>query len=159
MSFGKPQEIVKDRGAWRAAVHGAAELNTTGQLNKNNTNIKRESLLHDCLSYFKYTVLFILRALQVFHSKPHTYYWMWCLPLITRGFPKWLNVVTGPNSEDHSVLPGRWGHRIRLWSQTVFGLHLDAATWILCCVTLSYLLNLSEWVFPVSTLPVQFSVP
>ena len=152
-------ENYMDRGAWRAAVHGAAELNTTGQLNKNNTNIKRESLLHDCLSYFKYTVLFILRALQVFHSKPHTYYWMWCLPLITRGFLKWLNVVTGPNSEDHSVLPRRWGHRIRLWSQTVFGLHLDAATWILCCVTLSYLLNLSERVSPVSTLPVQFSVP
>ena len=68
------------------------------QLNRNNINIKRESLFHYCLSHFKYAILFILKALQVFHSKPHTYYWMWCLPLITRGFLKWLNVVISPNS-------------------------------------------------------------
>ena len=29
MSLSKPQEIVKDREAWRAADHGFAELNTT----------------------------------------------------------------------------------------------------------------------------------
>ena len=28
MSFSKLQEIVKDREAWHAAVHGAAELDT-----------------------------------------------------------------------------------------------------------------------------------
>jgi len=36
MTLGKLQETVRDREAWRAAVHGIAESDMTGQLNDNN---------------------------------------------------------------------------------------------------------------------------
>ena len=38
VSLSKFQKMVKDREAWRAAVHGGRkELNTTEQLNSNNS--------------------------------------------------------------------------------------------------------------------------
>ena len=41
----KFQEVVKDREAWRAGVHGVAQLDTTRRLNNNNKNITHMHLL------------------------------------------------------------------------------------------------------------------
>ena len=46
MNLGKLREIVKDREAWRAAVHGVAESDTTEQLNnKTIPKIRKPNLL------------------------------------------------------------------------------------------------------------------
>ena len=49
MSFSKLQEMVKDREAWHAAIYGAAELDTTEQLNNKTFRLlcSREKKFHE----------------------------------------------------------------------------------------------------------------
>ena len=67
MSFSKLQEIVKDREAWHAAIHGVTELDTIEQLNNNKMfseiwALDLSSLLPGTLS-FDYTEIIPIHPL------------------------------------------------------------------------------------------------
>ena len=68
LNLSKLQEIVKDREAWSAAVHGIAELDMTEQMNNNNHS--RGNKLR-CTPVFIMALLGrVKNALSTFYSPP-----------------------------------------------------------------------------------------
>ena len=63
MNLSKFQEILEDRGAWHAAVHGLAESDTTERLTKSpvgaqiHVDLKKLEKLH-CLAFGENLVIF-----------------------------------------------------------------------------------------------------
>ena len=55
MNLSKSPEIVKDKEAWHAAVHGVAELDMTELVNNSTSGIQSLSLL-SCLWMFMFSV-------------------------------------------------------------------------------------------------------
>ena len=61
--FGQTLEMMRDRKAWRAAVHGVTKsqiLDMTRRLNKNNLSFNVHRISSDVSAFISDTVLFIL---------------------------------------------------------------------------------------------------
>ena len=75
MNLGKLQEMVRDRKAWRAAVHGVTELDTTGRLNNENKINRNDGNVwgRGVLYILKWSLNFILKGMiKPFNKRIHT---------------------------------------------------------------------------------------